>query len=121
MLLSYPAPGSGAMLKPARGWRLPAGWIERHDRGRLNAMPEPSPPADPRPLPPRPAGTPEEPRFEPGSDPVIELYKRDVDRTLLVENLRRTHDERARRMQAFLRTLDNLRGRARRDLGEGPT
>ena len=28
------------------------------------------------------------------SDPVIEVYKRDIDRTLLRENLRRTYDQR---------------------------
>jgi transcriptional regulator with XRE-family HTH domain len=30
------------------------------------------------------------------SDPVVEAYKRDIDRTLLIENLRRTVDERLR-------------------------
>jgi len=77
-------------------------------------------PLDSRPIPARQAGTPDEPRFEPGSDPVIELYKQHVDRTLLVENLRHTHDERARRMQAFLRALDSLRGHARGGREEGP-
>jgi hypothetical protein len=34
-------------------------------------------------------------------DPVIEAYKRDVDRSLLRENLKLTPDERLRRLQAF--------------------
>jgi hypothetical protein len=37
-------------------------------------------------------------------DPVVEAYKKDVDRTLLRENLRKTPDERLRelvRLQAF--------------------
>lgn len=37
-------------------------------------------------------------------DPVIELYKRGIDRTLIRENLRRTPDERIRallELQAF--------------------
>ncbi len=36
-------------------------------------------------------------------DPVIEAYKRDVDRTLLIENLRLTPDQRSER---FLRFMD---------------
>jgi hypothetical protein len=42
-------------------------------------------------------------------DPVIEAYKRDVDRTLLRENLRKTIDERLLSLaehQAFGRELD---------------
>ncbi len=37
-----------------------------------------------------------------GSDPVVELYKKDVDRTLLVENLRLTSEQRS---QKFLRNM----------------
>lgn len=53
-------------------------------------------------------------------DPVIEVFKRDVDRTLLRENLKLTPDERLRRMQAALRGLLELRdafdkARRRRD------
>jgi hypothetical protein len=47
------------------------------------------------------------PPFEP--DPVIEAYKKDVDRTLIRENLRRTVDERLRQlveMQRFARELE---------------
>ena len=36
-------------------------------------------------------------------DPVIEAYKRDVDRTLLRENLKRTVEE---RIEALVRALD---------------
>jgi hypothetical protein len=39
--------------------------------------------------------------FEP--DPVIEAYKKDVDRTLLRENLRRTPAERFLNLQAWQR------------------
>ena len=42
-------------------------------------------------------------------DPLVEAYKRDVDRTLLRENLRRSIDDRLRSMedaQAFGRELD---------------
>lgn len=34
-------------------------------------------------------------------DPVIEAYKKDVDRTLLIENLRRTVDERVQNLMAM--------------------
>lgn len=36
-------------------------------------------------------------------DPVIEAYKRDVDRTLLRENLKRTVDERLAKLEAMAR------------------
>ena len=39
-----------------------------------------------------------DPPFEP--DPVIEAYKKDVDRTLIVENLKLTVDERLRQLVA---------------------
>ncbi|HJW94070.1 MAG TPA: hypothetical protein VJ901_10670 [Thermoanaerobaculia bacterium] len=38
-------------------------------------------------------------------DPVIEAYKRDIDRTLIRENLRKSYEERLltlQRMQAFV-------------------
>ena len=47
-------------------------------------------------------------------DPVIEAYKRDVDRTLLRENLRKTVDRRLRDMEAFRRDAEQLRAAARR-------
>jgi hypothetical protein len=42
-------------------------------------------------------------------DPVIEVYKRDVDRTLLRENLKLTVDERFRKLQALQRFAAELR------------
>jgi len=47
-------------------------------------------------------------------DPVIEAYKRDIDRTLLRENLRRTPDERVRALMALQRLAVEARraGRA---------
>lgn len=47
-------------------------------------------------------------------DPVIELYKRDVDRTLIREQLRRSVDERVRNMIAASRFAEALREAARR-------
>jgi hypothetical protein len=52
----------------------------------------------PRPWPPAPA-----------PDPVIEAYKKDVDRTLLRENLRLTTTERVRKMIAALRFAEAVR------------
>jgi hypothetical protein len=46
-------------------------------------------------------------RLEP--DPVIDTYKRDLDRTLVREQLRRTPDERVRNMIAALRFAEALR------------
>lgn len=54
---------------------------------------------------------PDEPRS--GADPVIEAYKRDVDRTLLRENLRLTPDERLKRLEAFIQDLEALRAARR--------
>jgi hypothetical protein len=48
-------------------------------------------------------------------DPVIEVYKRDVDRTLIREQLRRTIDDRVRRMIAALRLATELRAAGRRE------
>lgn len=47
------------------------------------------------------------PPFEP--DPVIEAYKRDVDRTLLRENLKLTPAERVDKMIAVLRFAEAVR------------
>jgi hypothetical protein len=41
-------------------------------------------------------------------DPVIEQYKRSIDRTLLRENLRKTPDERVRQLQALQRFAKEL-------------
>lgn len=40
---------------------------------------------------------------------MIEAYKRDVDRTLLRENLKLSHEERLRKLIAFLKLVDELR------------
>ncbi len=55
---------------------------------------------------------PDEERFEP--DPVVEAYKRDVDRTLIREQLRRSVDERVRNMIAALRFAEALHEAGRR-------
>jgi hypothetical protein len=47
------------------------------------------------------------PRIEP--DPVIEVFKRDIDRTLLRENLKLTPEERLRKMQSAARSVLALR------------
>jgi hypothetical protein len=45
-------------------------------------------------------------------DPVIEAYKKDIDRTLLIENLRRSVPERLDRFQGFMNELGEMRGAA---------
>jgi hypothetical protein len=45
-------------------------------------------------------------------DPVIEAYKKDVDRSLLRENLKLTPDERLRKLAAFMRSLQEVRAAA---------
>ena len=45
--------------------------------------------------------------FEP--DPVIEVYKRDIDMTLLRENLRRSVDERVLNLMALQRLAEEAR------------
>jgi hypothetical protein len=47
----------------------------------------------------------EEPRL---SDPVVEAYKRDVDRTLLRERLKRTPAERVEDLVALVRFAEEL-------------
>lgn len=53
-------------------------------------------------------------------DPVVEAYKRDVDRTLLRENLRLTVDERFRKFHSFMQGVYALReaGASMRERGE---
>jgi hypothetical protein len=46
-----------------------------------------------------------------GMDRVIEAYKRDIDRTLLRENLRLSPEERLRKLAAFVRLADELHQR----------
>ena len=47
-------------------------------------------------------------------DPVIEYYKKDVDRTLLREHLRLTPQQRLEKLVAFMRSLDQLKAARRR-------
>ena len=47
-------------------------------------------------------------------DPVIEAYKKDIDRTLLRENLKLTVDERFRKFESFARYAKELREAGRR-------
>jgi hypothetical protein len=42
-------------------------------------------------------------------DPVVEAYKRDIDRTLIRENLKLSVDERFRKAMALARFADELR------------
>lgn len=42
-------------------------------------------------------------------DEILDLYRRDVDRTLLRENLRLTPDQRVRKMVAALEFIEALR------------
>jgi transposase len=49
----------------------------------------------------------EEPKFEP--DPVIEAYKKDVDITLIRENLKLTVEERLRKLMRTQRFIEELR------------
>ena len=57
-----------------------------------------------------------EPRTLP-PDPVIEVYKKDVDRTLLRENLKRSVTERFERLMELQRFAEELRraGKAARE------
>lgn len=50
-------------------------------------------------------------------DPVIEFYKKDVDRTLLRENLKLTVEQRILKAQSFIRSVEAWReaGRLARD------
>jgi hypothetical protein len=50
--------------------------------------------------------------FEP--DPVIEAYKKDIDRTLLRENLKRTVEERLRDLMRLQRFASEWQRAARR-------
>ena len=47
-------------------------------------------------------------------DPVIEAYKKDVDRTLILENLKLTPDERLQKLQAFMTLVHAAHAAARR-------
>lgn len=54
----------------------------------------------------------EVPPLEP--DPVIEAYKKDIDRTLLRANLARSVDERLRNLMRLQRAAEELRRAGRR-------
>jgi hypothetical protein len=47
-------------------------------------------------------------------DPVVEAYKRDIDRTLLRENLKKTPEERVRSLMALQRFAAEARAAGRR-------
>ena len=57
-------------------------------------------------------------RFGLEPDPVIEAYKKDVDRSLLRQNLMRTPDERWKTLTAQLRLAEELRKAGARARGE---
>ncbi len=50
----------------------------------------------------------------PETDPVVDAYRKDVDRGLLRDNLKLTPEGRVRRLMAFLRVLEELRRAGRR-------
>jgi hypothetical protein len=52
-------------------------------------------------------------------DPVIEAYKKDVDRTLLRQNLKLSMEERLQQMYEFMKSLDAFRGSAGPDQATG--
>jgi len=52
-------------------------------------------------------------------DPVVELYKRDVDRTLLRANLKLTPEQRVAKLQDFVKFLSEVRS-AGKKAGLGP-
>jgi len=52
-------------------------------------------------------------------DPVIEAYKKDVDRTLLRENLKLTVEERFQKFERFMVYLNELREAGRRSRAAG--
>lgn len=54
------------------------------------------------------------PSNAPAPDPVIEAYKKDIDRSLLRENLRLTPEQRVVKLQAFIASLERIRGAATR-------
>ena len=53
-------------------------------------------------------------------DPVIEAYKKDIDRTLIRENLRLTVEERFRNLEALQKFANELRraGKEQSDRGD---
>jgi hypothetical protein len=55
------------------------------------------------------------PPYDP--DPVIEAFKKDVDRTLIVENLKRSVDERMRNLVSLQRFALEVRRAGKRAFG----
>lgn len=53
-------------------------------------------------------------------DPVIEAYKKDVDRTLLRENLKLTPQERSEKFMSFMKCVYELRKAGERARQENP-
>jgi hypothetical protein len=51
-------------------------------------------------------------------DPVIEAYKKDVDRTLIVENLKRTPEERLQNLVAWQRFVLEVRRAGKAAFGD---
>lgn len=47
-------------------------------------------------------------------DDIIDIYKKDVDMTLLRENLKLTPNERSLKFEDFMNSLEETRGSARR-------
>jgi hypothetical protein len=47
-------------------------------------------------------------------DPVVEYFKKDVDRTLLREHLKLTPQQRLEKLVGFMRSLDRLKASRRR-------
>ena len=52
-----------------------------------------------------------------GIDPVIEAYKKDIDRTLIRENLKRTPEERILQLMKLQELAEELRAAGRRARG----
>lgn len=52
-------------------------------------------------------------------DPVIEAYKKDIDRTLLRENLRLTVEERFKNLEALQRFANELRRAVKEESDRG--
>jgi len=54
-------------------------------------------------------------------DPLIEAFKKDVDRTLLRENLKLTQEERSQKLRDFARFADALRRAGNEARAQDPT
>jgi hypothetical protein len=55
------------------------------------------------------------------SDPLLEAFKKDVDRTLLIENLRATPQERSQQFLRGMRLIHELRKAGQRHRATGPS